>query len=65
MNDDRKTWKFKAADGRFRVWHAGKNLYYVTDDKDGSVVGSRQHFGQAFALASHYQRLAKYEGAAA
>ncbi len=65
MNDDRKTWKFKGGDGRFQVWHAGKNLYYVIDSKDGSIVGCRSQFGPAFSLACHHARLAKYEGAAA
>jgi hypothetical protein len=28
MNDDRKTWKHKGSDGRFHVWHAGKNAVH-------------------------------------
>lgn len=58
MNDDRKTWKHKGSDGRFHVWHAGKNLYYVTDGKDGMIVGCCTQFGTAFSEASRHARLA-------
>ena len=63
MNDDRKTWKHKGSDGRFHVWHAGKNLYYVTEGKDGRIVNCCTQFGTAFSDASRHARLAKYEEA--
>jgi len=63
MNDDRKTWKHKGSDGRFHVWHAGKNLYYVTDGKDGIIVNCCTQFGTAFSSASHHARVAKCEAA--
>lgn len=65
MNDDRKTWKHKGSAGQFHVWHAGKNLYYVTDSREGSIVGCRSQFGLAFSLACQHDLLAKYEGASA
>ena len=63
MNNDRKTWKLKGADGRFQVWHAGKNLYYIVDSKDDRVVGCCTQFGTAFSRASHHALIAKSEGA--
>ncbi|MGU7882137.1 hypothetical protein ACV22Y_19965 [Burkholderia sp. AW50-3] len=45
-------WRFAGAAGRFTVWHAGKNDYRVTDGAQGEVVGSRDQFGLAHALAS-------------
>ncbi|WP_175660558.1 hypothetical protein [Burkholderia ambifaria] len=45
-------WRFAGAAGRFTVWHAGKNDYRVTDGAQGEVVGTRDQFGLAHALAS-------------
>lgn len=50
--ENRSEWKFKGGAGRYAVWHAGKNLYYVTEGRDGPVVGSRDQFGLAFKLAT-------------
>lgn len=44
-------WKLKGRAGSFHVWHAGKNLYYVTDGANGPTVGQEQHFGKAWSLA--------------
>ncbi|KWC67219.1 hypothetical protein [Burkholderia ubonensis] len=44
-------WRFAGAAGRFTVWHAGKNDYRVTDGAQGEVVGTRDQFGLAHALA--------------
>lgn len=44
-------WRFAGAAGRFTVWHAGKNDYRVTDGAQGEVVGNRDQFGLAHALA--------------
>jgi len=62
MNDDRKTWKLKASSGLFRVWHAGRNLYYVTH-ADGPVLYISTQFSPAYAAASRYHRTC--QGAAA
>ncbi|WP_146230197.1 hypothetical protein [Burkholderia vietnamiensis] len=45
-------WRFAGAAGRFTVWHAGKNDYRVTDGAQGEIVGNRDQFGLAHALAS-------------
>ncbi|MBR7996741.1 hypothetical protein KDX08_30270 [Burkholderia cenocepacia] len=52
-------WRFSGAAGRFTVWHAGKNDYRVTDSAQGEVVGTRDQFGLAHALA---RRLYDYSG---
>jgi len=65
MNDDRNTWKLKAADGDYFVWHAGKNLYYVTCTRNGPVVHVSTQLGPAFTRASHLQKLSKDVVAAA
>ncbi|KVA01030.1 hypothetical protein WI40_00610 [Burkholderia ubonensis] len=44
-------WRFAGAAGRFTVWHAGKSDYRVTDGAQGEVVGTRDQFGLAHALA--------------
>lgn len=59
---DRSEWKAKGGEGHFKVWHAGKNLYYVTDDRSGEVLGQRQYISQAFALAGYHYRLNKNYG---
>jgi hypothetical protein len=58
---DRNNWKQKGRAGRFHVWHAGKNIYFVTDGQDGEVIGQREYYGSAFSLAMYYERLAAYE----
>lgn len=57
---NRDEWKSKGRAGNFYVWHAGKNTYYVTEGKDGAVIGQREHYGSAFSLAHHNERLAAY-----
>jgi hypothetical protein len=59
--DNRSTWKPKGRAGRFHIWHAGKNLYFVTDGAAGPVVGQREHYGSAFSLAHYHERLAAYQ----
>jgi hypothetical protein len=59
--ENRQDWKPKGRAGRFHVWHAGKNLYYVTDGEMGSILGQRNHYGSAFSLACYHERLAAYE----
>lgn len=59
--EERRGWTLKGRAGRFHVWYAGKNLYYVTDGELGEVLGQRQHFGSAFSLAHHHERLSAYE----
>ena len=58
--EDRNTWKPKGRAGRFHIWHAGKNLYYVTDGEAGPVLGQRNHYGSACSLAYYHERLAAY-----
>jgi hypothetical protein len=60
MSSNRNEWKPKGRAGKFHVWHAGKNIYYVTEGKDGEVIGEREFYGSAFSLASHYERLSTY-----
>ena len=61
FEEKREAWVSKGRSGRFHVWHAGTNLYYVTDGERGEVVGERRHYGSAFSLAHHEDRLSKYE----
>jgi hypothetical protein len=52
-------WKFKGGAGRFKVWHAGKNDYRVTDDWTGPEVANREQFGEAWSFACRrYEALA-------
>ena len=44
-------WKSKGRAGLFYVWHAGKNLYYVTSGEHGPVIAQSDQYGTAFNLA--------------
>jgi len=44
-------WKFAGANGKWTVWHAGKNDYRVTEGHDGAVFGQREQFSDAHKLA--------------
>ena len=57
---DRAEWKNKGRAGNFYIWHAVKNLYFVTDGKDGEIIGKREYYGSAFSLAHHHERIAAY-----
>ena len=64
---DRSTWVNKGRAGKFNVWHAGKNSYFVTNGSDGPVIGHRDQYGRAFTLArdehDYEQYLADQENA--
>ena len=61
-NNERSGWKAKGRSGAFHVWHAAKNLYYVTEGECGSVVFKCDQFGIAFARAGHLERASKWVG---
>jgi len=54
--NNRSDWKQKGRSGKFHIWHAGKNLYFVTEGKDGQVVRQCEFYGKAFSFAMHYDR---------
>ena len=45
-------WKYKGSDGKWTVWHAGKNDYRVTDGPEGEVFGVCEQLGPAVSFAS-------------
>lgn len=53
----RSDWKFKGSAGGFQVWHAGKNLYYITNP-DGTVVYQAAQFGIAWQHAMRLEQVA-------
>lgn len=52
-------WKFVGACGNYRVWHAGKNDYRVTQPFDDAVVARYSQFNPAFTKAGHLHKVEK------
>lgn len=53
-------WKFAGRNGKYHVWHAGKNDYRVTDGAQGETVATRDQFGLAHAEASRLLAVDSY-----
>ena len=54
---DLRDLKLKGSAGGFQVWHAGKNLYYITNP-DGTVIYKAAQFGIAWRRAMHLAQVA-------
>jgi len=55
-SNERGNWKPKGRSGKFHIWHAGKNLYFVTEGEAGPIVRQCEFYGKAFSFAMQYQR---------